>query len=172
MGRFHLHWVSKIILRVVHPGALWRKKTNIIFTTRELYGLFFNKLIIVINVYFYLQISICKFLFFQIICFVFFVQAEDGIRDRSPSRGLGDVYKRQIKQRDCTQIVSKVMVLFDLCDKWINIYILWFPCFDKRSPHLDKKITYSAKTILYLDMGKFQFNSWWYGWIYFAYIEN
>ena len=23
------------------------------------------------------------------------VQAEDGIRDRSPSRGLGDVYKRQ-----------------------------------------------------------------------------
>ncbi len=27
--------------------------------------------------------------------FVFFFQAEDGIRDRSPSRGLGDVYKRQ-----------------------------------------------------------------------------
>ena len=26
--------------------------------------------------------------------FLFF-QAEDGIRDRSPSRGLGDVYKRQ-----------------------------------------------------------------------------
>ena len=24
-------------------------------------------------------------------------QAEDGIRDRSPSRGLGDVYKRQIQ---------------------------------------------------------------------------
>ena len=24
-------------------------------------------------------------------------QAEDGIRDRSPSRGLGDVYKRQIE---------------------------------------------------------------------------
>ena len=23
------------------------------------------------------------------------IQAEDGIRDRSPSRGLGDVYKRQ-----------------------------------------------------------------------------
>ena len=28
--------------------------------------------------------------------FFFFFQAEDGIRDRSPSRGLGDVYKRQI----------------------------------------------------------------------------
>ena len=27
---------------------------------------------------------------------VFFFQAEDGIRDRSPSRGLGDVYKRQM----------------------------------------------------------------------------
>ena len=26
----------------------------------------------------------------------FLVQAEDGIRDRSPSRGLGDVYKRQV----------------------------------------------------------------------------
>ena len=29
------------------------------------------------------------------ILFFFFFQAEDGIRDRSPSRGLGDVYKRQ-----------------------------------------------------------------------------
>ncbi len=28
-------------------------------------------------------------------CRFFFFQAEDGIRDRSPSRGLGDVYKRQ-----------------------------------------------------------------------------
>ncbi|VDG23013.1 hypothetical protein MUDAN_IGPPGNFN_00534 [Lactiplantibacillus mudanjiangensis] len=27
---------------------------------------------------------------------VFFFQAEDGIRDSSTSRGLGDVYKRQI----------------------------------------------------------------------------
>ena len=27
--------------------------------------------------------------------YLFFFQAEDGIRDRSPSRGLGDVYKRQ-----------------------------------------------------------------------------
>ena len=27
---------------------------------------------------------------------VFFLQAEDGIRDRVRSRGLGDVYKRQI----------------------------------------------------------------------------
>ena len=33
------------------------------------------------------------FLFF--LCFVFFFQAEDGIRDLVRSRGLGDVYKRQ-----------------------------------------------------------------------------
>ena len=30
----------------------------------------------------------------------FFFQAEDGIRDRSPSRGLGDVYKRQVEDFD------------------------------------------------------------------------
>ena len=43
-------------------------------------------------------------------CFFFFFQAEDGIRDRSPSRGLGDVYKRQewedeIKNR--SEIISR-----------------------------------------------------------------
>ena len=32
-----------------------------------------------------------------LLLFLFFFQAEDGIRDRSPSRGLGDVYKRQVK---------------------------------------------------------------------------
>src|SRR5680860_1633270 len=35
--------------------------------------------------------------FFYTFCFFFF-QAEDGIRDRSPSRGLGDVYKRQVQE--------------------------------------------------------------------------
>ena len=34
-------------------------------------------------------------LFFFFFCFVFF-QAEDGIRDLVRSRGLGDVYKRQV----------------------------------------------------------------------------
>ena len=29
---------------------------------------------------------------------LFFFQAEDGIRDAQESRGLGDVYKRQIKE--------------------------------------------------------------------------
>ena len=38
-----------------------------------------------------LMCLLCLFLF----CVVFFVQAEDGIRDLVRSRGLGDVYKRQ-----------------------------------------------------------------------------
>ena len=37
--------------------------------------------------------------FFFFISGVFFFQAEDGIRDAQESRGLGDVYKRQIEQR-------------------------------------------------------------------------
>ena len=32
---------------------------------------------------------------------ILFFQAEDGIRDRSPSRGLGDVYKRQFFDKIC-----------------------------------------------------------------------
>ncbi len=31
-----------------------------------------------------------------VVCFFFFFQAEDGIRDLVRSRGLGDVYKRQM----------------------------------------------------------------------------
>ena len=34
-------------------------------------------------------------MFFIALFFVFFFQAEDGIRDQPRSRGLGDVYKRQ-----------------------------------------------------------------------------
>ena len=34
----------------------------------------------------------------------FFFQAEDGIRDLVRSRGLGDVYKRQVKCRPCCSI--------------------------------------------------------------------
>ena len=36
------------------------------------------------------------FFFFLLCVFVFFFQAEDGIRDLVRSRGLGDVYKRQV----------------------------------------------------------------------------
>ena len=33
------------------------------------------------------------------LCCLFFFQAEDGIRDLVRSRGLGDVYKRQVAER-------------------------------------------------------------------------
>ena len=39
------------------------------------------------------KLGLEEFLFFV---FFFFVQAEDGIRDLVRSRGLGDVYKRQV----------------------------------------------------------------------------
>ena len=32
--------------------------------------------------------------------FVFFLQAEDGIRGAQESRGLGDVYKRQVNRKE------------------------------------------------------------------------
>ena len=37
---------------------------------------------------------------------LFFFQAEDGIRDRSPSRGLGDVYKRQVQHHATTKNID------------------------------------------------------------------
>ena len=37
-------------------------------------------------------------LFFFFFVFIFFLQAEDGIRDLVRSRGLGDVYKRQVQK--------------------------------------------------------------------------
>ena len=45
--------------------------------------------------------------------FCFFFQAEDGIRDRSPSRGLGDVYKRQIMGNTAT-IFSTLGIIIDI----------------------------------------------------------
>mgnify|MGYP007112139608 CR=1 FL=1 len=41
-----------------------------------------------------LILLLCMVLFFFFFCFFF--QAEDGIRDLVRSRGLGDVYKRQV----------------------------------------------------------------------------
>ena len=43
---------------------------------------------------FFVAYADCVFFFFFIV--FFFFQAEDGIRDLVRSRGLGDVYKRQI----------------------------------------------------------------------------
>src|SRR5665647_19586 len=49
---------------------------------------------------------------------MFFFQAEDGIRDRSPSRGLGDVYKRQVPgftRRQPTEVGSSAIGRRRLC---------------------------------------------------------
>ena len=44
--------------------------------------------------------------------FFFFFQAEDGIRDLVRSRGLGDVYKRQVN--NVNEKMKQARILFDL----------------------------------------------------------
>ena len=46
----------------------------------------------------------------------FFFQAEDGIRDLVRSRGLGDVYKRQVKN-----IIKKSDVLCYKTGRWLTV---------------------------------------------------
>ena len=46
--------------------------------------------------------------------FVFFFQAEDGIRDLVRSRGLGDVYKRQIvREQMAAESQERLQILMD-----------------------------------------------------------
>ena len=45
------------------------------------------------------------------LCCVFFFQAEDGIRDLVRSRGLGDVYKRQLLVEKFGKSVLQLLVL-------------------------------------------------------------
>ena len=61
----------------------------------------------------------------------FFFQAEDGIRDRSPSRGLGDVYKRQLDGICCmagnTSVIQNDINLFPDCrmnDGMVDIAVI------------------------------------------------
>eukprot|EP00658_Telonema_sp_P-2_P068127 TRINITY_DN57056_c0_g1_i1.p1 TRINITY_DN57056_c0_g1~~TRINITY_DN57056_c0_g1_i1.p1 ORF type:complete len:164 (+),score=37.06 TRINITY_DN57056_c0_g1_i1:45-536(+) len=44
-----------------------------------------------------------------IFCFFFFFQAEDGIRDAQESRGLGDVYKRQIQHFAYDTVLQQII---------------------------------------------------------------
>ena len=51
---------------------------------------------------------------FNLLFFVFFFQAEDGIRDPLWSRGLGDVYKRQVNNRlQCFLIIGSKSKTFE-----------------------------------------------------------
>ena len=65
--------------------------------------------------------------------FFFFFQAEDGIRDRSPSRGLGDVYKRQDPpsygrgpKGEIWKIEEKIYPFIELCTKILSDDPLFF----------------------------------------------
>ena len=58
--------------------------------------------------------------------FFFFFQAEDGIRDRSPSRGLGDVYKRQYNYHGDDALENPIFMKANriLAAGWGILYIL------------------------------------------------
>ncbi len=60
-----------------------------------LYQMIYSSMVITMDVLFLLMIvaSLPELFVFS---FFFFFQAEDGIRDQPRSRGLGDVYKRQV----------------------------------------------------------------------------
>ena len=49
----------------------------------------------------YMDVCSCCVVVLCVVCCVFFFQAEDGIRDLVRSRGLGDVYKRQVSKAFC-----------------------------------------------------------------------
>ena len=49
--------------------------------------------------------------FFFVLLFFFFCQAEDGIRDLVRSRGLGDVYKRQVQKIHKDQAAAEARLL-------------------------------------------------------------
>ena len=47
---------------------------------------------------------------------VFFFQAEDGIRDAQESRGLGDVYKRQVPYWQVEELLKKTTFPFEVLE--------------------------------------------------------
>ena len=53
------------------------------------------------------------------VCVFFFFQAEDGIRDLVRSRGLGDVYKRQV-YAEATTVVPLIVNYAYLTGYWKN----------------------------------------------------
>ena len=59
-------------------------------------------------------------------CFFFFFQAEDGIRDAQESRGLGDVYKRQVRNGLNNEVFSSRYSSLDPCNptSWIPVGVI------------------------------------------------
>eukprot|EP00656_Telonema_subtile_P057750 TRINITY_DN9576_c0_g1_i1.p1 TRINITY_DN9576_c0_g1~~TRINITY_DN9576_c0_g1_i1.p1 ORF type:complete len:199 (+),score=39.98 TRINITY_DN9576_c0_g1_i1:1-597(+) len=58
----------------------------------------------------------CKCVCDQMVLIFFFFQAEDGIRDLVRSRGLGDVYKRQVQNLD--EVLAR-----DDADQFLNLFL-------------------------------------------------
>ena len=69
-----------------------------------------------------------SFFFVFSVVFLFFFQAEDGIRDLVRSRGLGDVYKRQLKIHFHLVIKNQKPVLFMKYKPYSPCltFLLWF----------------------------------------------
>ena len=74
---------------------------------------------------------------------IFFFQAEDGIRDAQESRGLGDVYKRQIPKGYRAGAIS-----FPFIDIKGNVRAVQIKQFDEQNPvsytHLTLPTIYSV----------------------------
>eukprot|EP00658_Telonema_sp_P-2_P080771 TRINITY_DN8109_c0_g1_i7.p1 TRINITY_DN8109_c0_g1~~TRINITY_DN8109_c0_g1_i7.p1 ORF type:complete len:128 (+),score=29.80 TRINITY_DN8109_c0_g1_i7:2-385(+) len=70
---------------------------------------YFILLFIIIFVMLFFICVIFYHLFYFELFFFFFFQAEDGIRDAQESRGLGDVYKRQVSTQSTGKIVNQTM---------------------------------------------------------------
>eukprot|EP00831_Metopus_contortus_P081827 TRINITY_DN8702_c0_g1_i6.p1 TRINITY_DN8702_c0_g1~~TRINITY_DN8702_c0_g1_i6.p1 ORF type:complete len:124 (+),score=42.07 TRINITY_DN8702_c0_g1_i6:105-476(+) len=75
------------------------------------------------------------FLFF----FFFFFQAEDGIRDVERSRGLGDVYKRQLEVLDCSPVNRERELCVDTCLLYTSDAADDTPCVDLGGRRIIKK---------------------------------
>ena len=62
------------------------------------------------------------FFFFSFFLSFFFFQAEDGIRDQPRSRGLGDVYKRQVKGGQWHCFLQTVQTSTYVCNAFQNLF--------------------------------------------------
>ena len=74
-------------------------------------------------------LSLFFFFLYVFVCFVFF-QAEDGIRDLVRSRGLGDVYKRQVCVCVCVCLfyLNDLLLYVHACLLFLYMreIIIWF----------------------------------------------
>ena len=71
--------------------------------------------------------------------FLFFFQAEDGIRDPEMSRGLGDVYKRQILTQPSKVLMQSVKVSMIICPKLLFTWLVQLKKLSKKLRKWNKK---------------------------------